>query len=243
MPDHPSHWEDFRENVKQSKRLSIYVAERLVEPEIDGEKPWYHTFLILVDDTRTPGRVLQQLHYNNDPDKQSIPNVRIGVAHLADGTERFKDLMASRVQTGPSLEILERWNQALAYTVLATSRDIRFGENFTHDPKALNCRAMVKTTLAHIGVEHNPEFYAQEAGLQAETSIVSDFNTTSRLDRPLGELIASNKSLSAAIDSMTMSLRERLLQRFGHAVYDPSRSIVDLPEPFRPMRRMDDPVP
>lgn len=150
-------------------KYAIYIAERLEREMGDQLDTWYHTFLLLVDETTEPVTVLQQLHYNDDIHGNLLPNVRMGLSD----PDKFKDVLVYPLVGGRAKEILEGWNAALSFAFYLKHSNIPFGDNYKYGEMHVNCRAAIIATLKSIGIDTDESSYAQKAGVYCQDIPVS----------------------------------------------------------------------
>jgi hypothetical protein len=179
-------------------KYSICIAERLECEQGDRNDNWYHTFLLLVNESTDPVTIAQQLHYNDNALGHLLPNVRRGISD----PEKFKNIMISRVETGEESEILKKWNYALSYAFYLKYSAIPFGENYKHGESDVNCRAAVIATLKILGIGYNEDDYAQSAGTVCAVIPVgvsfNEMDTTTNSERTLWQ---KNDDLLRTLDA------------------------------------------
>jgi len=156
----------------QRRNLSIYVAEKEIRPknESQGTKPWWHAFLILMDETQDSGvngQVVQELHFNNDSHRFAEPEV----IEKDRSFQWLKSLELLPCLGGREEDILLLWNHVLDMAQAVDCQGVEYGEEFQHSPEAVNCRKMVLCALDAMGQDKPTyiEFCIAVAGLKAET--------------------------------------------------------------------------
>lgn len=211
----------------ENQRLAIFVAERLEAEPNNPNDTWYHSFLLLVDKTKDPVTILQQLHFKDEaPESQvSVPKILEplalrGISDPMKYPERFKGIKISPIAEGSTDEILGKWNDILAYAFYLKTEEIPFSvEGYKHDPESVNCRFGIVAVLAAIGIEFSPNHYAAEAGTRSPRlsalSKAFNFNSINPLAR---------KS----------EVNERRMNALG-ADRHTDRYIGSVPHPFLPM--------
>lgn len=154
-------------NVNLRAKLAIYIGEREETDCCSPDYNWHHTFLMLVDETTCPVTILQQLHFDADPDNDYslVPIALEGTSNPNQYPERFKNVSVFPVLGGNFADILNIWNDALSYSFYLKHMGIPFdttGYKFVED--AVNCRAGVIATLNSIGIDYARGYYAGNAG-------------------------------------------------------------------------------
>lgn len=160
-----------------TSKLSIHVVEIPMHEKNDHTDRWYHTCLMLVDETTRPARILQQLHFNDIPDPNDpytpvnerkskiMPNLRLGSSL---DQMKFIDVASSKILEGSGQEVMHRWNHALNYAFYIKYMDFYFEGDYKRDLIAVNCRTFINATIKAMGLMPREENFAQNAGREAE---------------------------------------------------------------------------
>ncbi len=177
-------------NMHKDTILSICTAERKEFEDDDTCDHWYHSFLMLVDTSAPVPAVLQQLHYNDGPNLEFFPNVRIGIGQHS----RFRSIKVATAIQGGVEDILSRWNYMMQYAFYLQHSGVKFGENYKHSLSDNNCRSAVISTLKSIGVDFQPELYADSAGTQSGSlPLGTIFDQANQNETVLSQLIQNNE--------------------------------------------------
>lgn len=214
------------------KKYAIYIAERLESEPGNKNDRWYHTFLMLVDETQQPLKVIQQLHFNDQIGDRGhatlFANARVGIS----GHDRFKDVLVYPLIGGASDAILGVWNGALAIAQIIKHENIPFDENYKHGAESPNCRAAVIAVLRAMGFEYQQEYFAQDAGTRCTkvNSILHlDFKKLTTI--PLSEAVNSNINYLEALRAEWSSGRGRIIEPMQHSFKPMSEKIDVSPLP------------
>lgn len=201
-----------------NSKLAIYVAERLETDRYSDEGDWHHSFLMLVDETTRPITVLQQLHFDADSRNSCalLPIVMEGTSDPQKFGDRFNNILVYPVIGGKIRDVLNLWNDALAYSLDLKSKNITFDrEYYKFGEEAVNCRAGVIAALDSIGIDYSRGFYAGGAGTQCcdiplnrdfsevnRSNAESIFGRNSRLIRSLGANLYKDRYIGPVTGTM-----------------------------------------
>jgi len=159
---------------KDLKKLAIYIVEREVTPkkpktsseavEIKSRENWFHTSLMLVDETGDKIAVLQELHYS-DLDNIFYPNVTRGISPRVFNNPL--EINVFPVIGGDELHMMNMWNRILAHASFVKDSEIHFGDGYKTDPFSSNCREGIIKALHSVGITSHLKMYKGVAGTQA----------------------------------------------------------------------------
>lgn len=184
--------------IKEDAKLAVYLAERR-EDEDNGLL--FHTFLILVDETRHPVAVLQQLHFNDDWDASLIPNVRKG----SSGPERFSDVKVFELLGGKAVDILDVWNWALQCAFTLKADKMYFKGDYTKSDDAVNCRSAILAVMQAMGLDMGkPELikhcFGRNSGLYCnDFPVWTRFEFDGKPEKSFLGVLETNQAMCAAM--------------------------------------------
>jgi len=151
---------------------------------------------MLVDVSTDVPVVLQPLHYNDGPDLTFLPNIRVGIGQHS----RFKSIKVATALEGSAINVLSRWNYMMQYAFYLQHSGVKFGEYYKHGLSDNNCRSAVISTLRSVGVDYQPQLYADLAGTQSSAlPLGTVFDQASQNETVLSKLVQNNEKWRAIL--------------------------------------------